>query len=43
METKAKSSVVSPKSSMVRRGWEKFFVLIVGDFRPFIAGTNMSS
>ena len=32
MEAKAKSSMVSSKSSMVRRGCEKSLVPIVGDF-----------
>ena len=43
MDAKAKSSMVSSKSSMVRSGCEKSFVPIVGDFCPFIAGTNMPS
>ena len=43
MLAKAKSSMVSLKSSTVLKGWEKSFVPIVGDFWPFMAGTNIPS
>ena len=43
MLAKEKSSIVSSKSSTVRKGWEKFFVPFAGDFLPFIEGTNIPS
>ena len=43
MLAKAKSSIVSSKSSFVLSGWLKSFVPIVGEVWPFIDGTNIPS
>ena len=38
-----KSSIVSSKSDIDRKGWQKSFVPTEGELSPFIEGTNIPS